>query len=136
MYFYLLTSVPEFPMWHAERVLLHLTLSLQQQKFLVLDYLLEPESLEVLLCCPTLLTCSNQMQLVEQEHLLSIISHLGRKGTAYRYSGSYELFHTSSCISLLGKTGCPILPLALDVIIAEKRRYSTTKLPIACDEIA
>ena len=136
MHYYLLTSKPEFPMWHAERVLLRLSLSLQNQNIHVLDYLLEPGLLELLCASPMPMRCSDTNSMVSEEQLLSIISHLGRNGTAYRYSGSYELFHRSSCFCQLGKTGNPILPLALEAIIAEKRRYSTTKFPVACDEIA
>ena len=122
MHYYLLTSKPVFPMWHAKRVLLHLTLSLQNQNILLLDYLLQPGLLEVLCACPKALRCSDTISRVSEEQLLSIISHLGRNGTGYPYSGSYELFHQSPCFCPLGKTGSPILPLTLEAIIAEKRR--------------
>lgn len=136
MHYYLLTSAYDCREWHEERVLMQLSLCLQEHHILLLDYLVEKTCIELLLASPKVLTPTEKLKKVEQEQLLYIISQLGRNGTAYRYSGSYELFHKSMCYCLLGKTGCTVLPLALDAIIAEKRRYSTTKLTIACDEIA
>lgn len=136
MHYYLLTSVFHYQEWHEERFLLKLSLRLQEQHIHLLDYLVEKPSIELLLASPAKLTPSKKMRKVEQDQLPCIISQLGRKGTEYRYSGSYELFHKSLCFCMLGKTGSPVLPLSLDAIIAEKRRFSTTKLTIACDEIA
>jgi hypothetical protein len=136
MHYYLLTSILNYQEWEEQRFLLKLSLHLEERHIHLLDYLVEKPSVELLLASAVLLAPSKKLRMVEQDQLPTIISQLGRKGTEYRYSGSYELFHKSLCFCLLGKTGSPALPFSLDAIIAEKRRFSTAKLTITCDEIA
>ncbi len=105
----------------AQRLLFALHAKLTKQHATILDYLLEPQTCQLLLQSkkPIILPAF-AINPIEKEKLLWYFSSLGSKGKTYPYSGLHECYFLSTCFCELGKVTADPPPYPLKEVLAVK----------------